>query len=72
MYTSSTNQLFCYFDVNNREELARMVAVEHLPFNFGEKVLLIIVKKVINPSVCCVSRPTLTFTLFNLYKKRFS
>ena len=47
-----------------------MVAVEHLPFNFGENVLLIIVKKAINPSVCCVSRPTLTFTLFNLYKKK--
>ena len=45
-YASPTNQLFRYFDVNNREELARMVAVEHLLFNLVRKqVFLIIVKK---------------------------
>ena len=37
-YASANDQLFRYSDANNREELARMVAVEHLPFNFGEKV----------------------------------
>ena len=45
-YASPSNQLFRYFDVNNREELARMVAVEHLLFNLVRKqVFLIIVKK---------------------------
>ena len=37
-YASANDQLFRYSDANNREELARMVAVEHLLFNFGEKV----------------------------------
>ena len=32
-------------------------------------VLLIIVKKTLNPSAYRVPRPTLTHTLFNLYKK---
>ena len=38
MYDSHNNQLFRYSDVNNRDELAHMVTVEHLSFNFGEKV----------------------------------
>ena len=41
MYASANDQLFRYFDANNKEELVRMVAVEHLPFNFGEKVSFI-------------------------------
>ena len=40
-YASANDQLFGYSNANNREELARMVAVEHLPFNFGEKVSFI-------------------------------
>ena len=35
------------------EELARMVAIEHLPFNFGEKVGFINYRqKALNPSAC--------------------
>ena len=74
-YASANDQLFRYSNANNREELARMVAVEHLSFNFGEKVGFInYYQKALNPSACCVPRSTLTRTLFNLYKKykRFS
>ena len=46
-----------------------MVAVEHLSFNFGEKVGFInYYQKALNPSACRVPRTTLTCTLFNLYK----
>ena len=37
-YISPNTQLLSYSITNNREELARMVFIEHLPFNFGEKV----------------------------------
>ena len=47
-----------------------MVAVEHLPFNFGEKVSFVnYCQKALNPSACRVLRTTPTRTLFNLYKK---
>ena len=36
-YVFFNNQLFHYFDANNKDELARIVAVEHVPFNFAEK-----------------------------------
>ena len=69
-YASANNQLFRYSDANNREELARMIAVEHLPFNFGEKVGFVnYCQKALNPSACRVPRTTLTRTLFSLYKK---
>ncbi|KAK0585585.1 hypothetical protein LWI29_030876 [Acer saccharum] len=37
-YATSSNQLFHYTSEKNREQLALMVATEHLPFGFGEKV----------------------------------
>ena len=37
-YTTSSNPLFHYTYTNNKEELARMVAVGHLSFSFGEKI----------------------------------
>ena len=37
-YATPNQQLFRYNDEQNREELARMVAVEHLSFSFGERV----------------------------------
>ena len=53
------------------EELAHMIAVEHLPFNFGEKVGFVnYCQKKLNSSACHVLRITLTRILFNLYKKR--
>ena len=67
-YVSSTNQLFHYSDVNNRKELARIVVIEHLPFNFGEKIgFLNYFQKALNPSARCVPRTTLTLTLFNYF-----
>ena len=66
----ANDQLFRYFDANNREEFARMVAVGHLPFNFDEKVSFVnYCQKILNPSARRVPRITLTRTLFNLYKK---
>ena len=47
-----------------------MVAIKHLPFNFGEKVGFVnYYQKTLNPSTCRVPRTTLTCTFFNLYKK---
>ena len=47
-----------------------MVAVKHLPFNFGEKVDFVnYCQKTLNSSACRVPIPTLTRTLFNLYRK---
>ena len=47
-----------------------MIAVKHLPFNFGEKVGFVnYCQKTLNSSACHVPRTTLTRTLFNLYKK---
>ena len=37
-YVSPNNQLFHYSNANNKDELARMVVVKYLSFNFGEKV----------------------------------
>ena len=52
------------------DELAHIVVVKHLSFNFDEKVGLInYCQKILNPSASRVSRSTLTCTLFNLYKK---
>ena len=69
-YASANDQLFRYSNANNREELARVVAVEHLPFNFDEKVGFVnYCQKTLNPSPYRVPRTTLTRTLFNLYKK---
>ena len=48
-----------------------MVAIEHLPFNFGEKVGFInYSQKALNLSVSRVPRFILTRTLFNFYKKK--
>ena len=70
-YTSPNTQLFRYFDTNNREELARMIAVEHLHFSFDEKVDFVnYCQRALNPSTYRVLRTTLTRTLFDLYKKR--
>ena len=37
-YTTPNQKLFHYTDEQNREELARMVAVEYLSFSFDERV----------------------------------
>ena len=64
-YASANDQLFHYFDANNREELARMVVVKHLPFNFDEKVGFVnYCQKALNPSACRVSRITLHMYTF--------
>ncbi|KAK2645870.1 hypothetical protein Ddye_021065 [Dipteronia dyeriana] len=63
-FSTSDTQLFKYSDQANREELARMVVVEHLPFSFGEKVGFIkYCHKALNPAACRVPRTTLTCTI---------
>ncbi|KAK2656701.1 hypothetical protein Ddye_009753 [Dipteronia dyeriana] len=62
-FSTPDTQLFKY-DQANREELARMVAVEHLPFSFCEKVGFIkYCHKALNPTACRVPRTTLTHTM---------
>ena len=69
-YVSHNIQLFHFSDANNKEELARAVAVEHLPFNVGEKVDFVnYCQRVLNLIVCCVSRTTFTCTLIIFIKK---
>ena len=65
-----TINYFICSDANNRDELARMVAVENLSFNFGENVGFInYYQRALNPSASCVPRTTLTYT-FLIYIKR--
>ena len=60
-YATPNQQLFKYSDERNIEELARIVAVEHLPFSFGEKVGFInYCQRVLNPAACRVPRTTFT------------
>ena len=60
-YATPNQQLFRYIDEQNREELARMVAVEHLSFSFGERVGFInYCRRALNPAACRVPRSMLT------------
>ncbi|KAK3212678.1 hypothetical protein Dsin_017384 [Dipteronia sinensis] len=69
-YATPNQQLFKYSNAKNREELARMVAVEHLPFSFGEKVgFNYYCQRALNPAACRVPRTTLTEALENIYEK---
>ena len=68
-YVSHNIQLFHFSDANNKEELARAIAVEHLPFNVGEKVDFVnYCQRVLNPIVCRVPRTIFTCIIF-FYKK---
>ncbi|KAK3213087.1 hypothetical protein Dsin_017793 [Dipteronia sinensis] len=70
-YGTPTNQLFHYTYEKNKEELAVMVAVEHLPFSFGEKVGFVnYCQNALNPAMQRVPRSTLTRTMFSIYKKQ--
>ncbi|KAK3183515.1 hypothetical protein Dsin_030801 [Dipteronia sinensis] len=69
-YATPNQQLLKYSDAKNREELARMVAVEHLPFSFGENVgFNNYCQRALNPAACRVPRTTLTEALENIYEK---
>ena len=68
MYATTTSQLFHFSDVKNRDDLARMVVVEHLSFSFGEKLGFInYCKNVLNPQATRVPRTTFTCTVHKLY-----
>ncbi|KAL5779573.1 hypothetical protein ACOSQ2_010310 [Xanthoceras sorbifolium] len=69
-YTSLNHPLFKYTDQNNRDQFARMVATEHLLFNFGEKTgFLKYCHNTLNPSACRVPKTTLKRTMCDIYKK---
>ena len=71
-YETSPNptSLFRYSDEKNREELAKLVSVEHLAFNFGEKLNFVTYcQNALNPAAKRVPRTTLTRTIKKLYKK---
>ena len=51
-YASLNTQLFCYSDTKNREELAHMVAIKHLSFNFCEKIDFVNVDAQFCPGYC--------------------
>ncbi|KAL5838687.1 hypothetical protein ACOSQ3_015856 [Xanthoceras sorbifolium] len=69
-YTSPNYPLFKYTDQNNRDQLARMVSTEHLPFSFGEKTdFLKYCHNALNPAACRVPRTTLKRIMCDIYKK---
>ncbi|KAK3187976.1 hypothetical protein Dsin_027537 [Dipteronia sinensis] len=69
-YATPNQQLLKYSDAKNREELARMVAVEHLSFSFCENVgFNKYCQRALNPAACRVPRTTLTETLEKIYEK---
>ncbi|KAK3194332.1 hypothetical protein Dsin_025642 [Dipteronia sinensis] len=69
-YGTPNNQLFHYTSEKNKEQLAVMVVVEHLPFSFGEKVGFVnYCQNTLNPAMQRVPRVTLTRALFSIYKK---
>ncbi|KAL5847296.1 hypothetical protein ACOSQ3_010820 [Xanthoceras sorbifolium] len=69
-YTSPNHPLFKHIDQNNRDQLARMVATEHLPFSFGEKTsFLKYYYNALNLVACRVPRTTLKRTMCDIYKK---
>ncbi|KAL5741527.1 hypothetical protein ACOSP7_028259 [Xanthoceras sorbifolium] len=69
-YTSPNHNLFKYNDVNNREQLARIVATEHLSFSFGEKTdFSKYCHNALNPAACRVPRTTLKRIMCDIYKK---
>ncbi|KAK3229565.1 hypothetical protein Dsin_001446 [Dipteronia sinensis] len=69
-YGTPNNQLFYYTSEKNKEELTVIVAVEHLPFSFGEKVGFVnYCQNALNPAMQRVPRVTLTRALFSIYKK---
>ena len=68
-HASPNNQLFRYSYVNNIEELACIVVVEHLPFNFCEKVDFVnYCQRTLNHVVCLVH---IQFFIFIKKEKRY-
>ena len=71
-YTTNTPQLFHFSDTKNRDELTKMVSVEHLSFSFGKKLSFInYYQNALNSQVTRVSRITLTRTAYKLCKKNY-
>jgi hypothetical protein len=59
----TSHPLFQYSDKKNKEELAKMVSMEHLSFSFGEKVGFVnYCQNALNPSAKRIPRNTL-FTI---------
>ena len=57
-------------DEINKVELAKMISMEHLSFNFGEKVGFVnYCQKALNSCAKRIPRNTLKRTLYKLYSK---
>jgi hypothetical protein len=68
--TSRPHPLFQYSDKKNKEELAKMVSMEHLSFSFGEKVGFVnYCQNALNPSAKRIPRNTLKREIYVQYKK---
>ena len=66
-YASPNTKLFHYFNANNREELARMIFVEHLSFSFGKKVDFVnYCQQVLKSFAYRVPKTTLTHIFWSL------
>ena len=67
---SNSSQLFKYSDETNKIELAKMISIKHLSFNFGEKVGFVnYCQNALNPCAKRIPRNTLKRTLYKLYSK---
>ena len=61
---STPSQLFKYSDETNKVELAKMISMEHLSFNFGEKVGFVnYCQNALNPCAKRIPRNTLKRSL---------
>ena len=72
MDSSPNPSHFHYTDANNREEFAKMVCIEQLSFNFGEKVGFVnYCQKALNPASKRIPRTTNTTAQYvhKLFKK---
>ena len=69
-FSSTSSQLFKYSDETNKVELAKMISMEHLSFNFGEKIGFVnYCQNALNPCAKRIPKNTLKRTLYKLYSK---
>ena len=68
--SSTSSQLFKYSDETNKVELAKMIYMKHLSFNFGEKVEFVnYCQNALNSCAKHIPRNTLKRTLYKLFLK---
>ena len=69
-FSYTPSQLFKYSGKTNKVELAKMISMKHLSFNFGEKVEFVnYCQNALNSCAKRIPRNTLKRTLYKLYSK---